>query len=1028
MRVNGPIQHFTSVDLKGVLVPDGMMATHPYAAKGAASDYCTYIMGLLNFSPQKYMPVTWHVVCAAVIVTIFVAVYVYYTREWARLRKMVERCYDSCGPSFKNSVAGDIQTGCLWCAGVDQVELDHFDKDYQEDVITVLCCANNCSRCFWSGKPLWMVVNMDGSYFYTAYSQIREALNKTKDTVMTNTKFAKSNRVTSLGVSGFLKAKLQYGWVAIAAMALNSELCRVVDKEAVEQGVKNTNFETPDATLNVTAFTDESMPYLIRQLPEAERENLIHVKDGYGIVGYMTAGSLVKLRKDVTHEWKEFDQMDLNQIRRDAFIEEYHGVRDWAGTSEAHEYLLRTKRPMQAVVIGPYCKDSYIASKHSKCLTDALSGRHYTDDGTKTYAIPSKYQKLLLTYTRKMLDVVKQVSDERKHMMQHHENADGKPTSPQDFNFSNGDVEPIDMCAGKWAEKRKMSAADFITHIERDAKKKKGDKGNRMVEEIELLKKSMGYDQPESDRYQATKRSVFVKLNEVLGKVKPRMIVSGGDEACMLHTLDCFTAEALIFACAFFESRSVKHADGEELRDRFAERLAEFQWAMSNDYGRFDSTLSTQIRELVENFFIRGMLTELSLNTDCPNLRNALADRLKGTLVLNAPFWTAIIGNPGRESGDRGTSVLNYLTGIVVFCVLIHMEIVGRCKSHKNKIMWSNAPEGEEDEYAEHVIEMWFRGDKVGFDFFGEGDDNLPLFTDQFIGGIAGFSKSIVDRFVHHAAKMGLILEPQYVGGAAPKGEGLYPVQGVKGRVEFTSKIIKIYMPDKDMYRAAMIPKIEKFLKSISISFATTGDVQVIAMTKILSMMQNVIDVPLMFRYAMILYRYHFMKYKLHHNKSADVACRLDDELLNKNLGTFDAARLIKDLEGKEYAKEKSFSAMFKDMTTRHVEVQLRGGEKLHSAVAAAIMVECPDFTVEKQYEALVTMEKLYDQMEHDFRRVYSAAMRKSGVRAVTWETLVPHIDDYYAYLCSELNTAFRGYFCEVFWGSKPPAITLAGA
>ena len=1007
------------------------MATHPYGLGGeiygAASDYCTYIKGLSYADLQPYMPVAWHVVCAVVIVAILMAVYVYYTREWARLRVLVEKQFDACGPSFRSTVAGDAQSGCLWCAGVDQVELEHFDSDYAEDMITVMCCANNCSRCFWSGKPLWMKINMDGSYFYTAYSQIREAVNKTKDTVMTNTKFAKSVRITSLGVSGFLKAKLQYGWLAVAAMALNSELCRVVDREAVRQNSKDLDVEAPAFVPSGKNFVDGSMPYYIMQLPEAERENLVHVKDGYGIVGYVTQGSLVKLRKDVTHEWKEFDRMDLNQIRKDAFIEEYHGVRDWAGNSEAHEYLLKTKKPMQAIVIGPYCKDSYIASKHSKCLTDALSGRHYTEDGTKINGIPVKYQKYLMKYTKKMLDIVKAVSDERKHMMQHHENADGKPTSPQAFNFSNGDVEPIDMCAGKWASKRKVSAAEFITNIERDAKKCRGDKSNRIVEEVEMLKKSMGMDQPDCPRYQAARRSVFVKLNEVLGKIKPRMIVSGGDEACMLHTLDCFTAEALIFACAFFESRSVKHADGEELRDRFAERLSGFQWAMSNDYGRFDSTLGSQLRELVENFFIRGMLTEMKLNPDCPNLWNALADRLKGSLVLNAPFWTAIIGNPGRESGDRGTSVLNYLTGIVVFCVLIHMEIVERCKKQKNKIMWSNASEGDEDDYAEAIIDMWIRGEKVGFDFFGEGDDNLPLFTDQFIGGVAGFSKGITDRFVHHAAQMGLILEPQYVGGAAPKGEGLYPVHGVKGRVEFTSKIIKIYMPDKNVYRAAMIPKIEKFLKSISISFATDGDVQIIAMTKILSMMQNVIDVPLMFRYAMVLYQYHFLKYKLHYNRSADTLI-LDDELLNKNLGTFDAARLLKDLGGKKYNEEKTFSAMFKDLVEKHVDVQSRGDEKLHDAVAAAIMVECPDFSVDKQRDSLVALEKLYDQMEHDFRRVYSSAMLKTGTRTVSWEVLLPRLDDYYAYLCTELNTAFRGYFCEVFWGSKPNATTLAGA
>ena len=92
------------------------------------------------------------------------------------------------------------------------------------------------------------------------------------------------------------------------------------------------------------------------------------------------------------------------------------------------------------------------------------------------------------------------------------------------------------------------------------------------------------------------------------------------------------------------------------------------------------------------------------------------------------------------------------------------------------------------------ILELFLLGEEVGFDFFGEGDDGLPLFTNQFVGN---YHTTLADRFTEFAKEMGLILEPQYVGGAAPKGAGLYRVSGPKGRVEFKTRIIKIYTDDE---------------------------------------------------------------------------------------------------------------------------------------------------------------------------------------------------------------------------------------
>lgn len=1034
--MNGQIHIYHAVDLMGVSAPEGMMATHPTVGVcGAASALYNIGTGIsyLISVVQSYM--TWYVGATILMSLMLIGYYLYHTWNWRRLQRRANFVFARCGKNFESEVVGDVQHGCLHCAGVGEVTRDQFEEDYRDDIISVRCFANNCDDCYWAGKPLWISVNMDGKWFYTAYSQIRAAVNKCKDTVMTNIKFSKSNRVTSLNLStlggGFLQAKLQYAWLAITAMSTDKHLCYVEKSASADKKQAIGEQKQLDKKLlkgvQLKDWQTEQLPVKIIMLDEKQRANVIHVKEGTQIIGYITEGSTIKLRKDVTHEMKDFDQCDLNQIRTDAFIQEYHGIREGVGVNEATEYLFNSKKPAQAIIIGPYCKDSYIASKHSNCLTDALAGRHYTDDGSKMNTISRRHQKLLLKYTKKLLNYVVEVTKNRSKLLQEHEDKDGKPVSPQAFNFHNGDVEPMDMCAKSWSLLRKKNAAEFIAHIERDLMgKAKKEQKNRLQQEITQLKASLEIDQPESSRFQAFRRNVFVKLNEVLGKIKPRMIVSGGDEACMSHCLDSYTSEALIFACSFFESRSVKHADPEGLRDRFADRLKDFQFAMSNDYGRFDSTLGVQIRELVENTFIRGLLAELELHTENKALREALSDRLKGSLVLNAPFWQAIVGNPGRESGDRGTSVLNYLTGIVVFCVMIHLEIVDRCNKQRGTMMWSNAPVGDEEDYAENILDMWLRGDSTGFDFFGEGDDNLPMFTSQFIGSVDGYSKNITDRFVQFAKELNLILEPQDVNGKAPAGEGLYPVWGVKGRVEFTSKLIKIYSPDKGVFKALLVPKIDKFLKSISISFATQGDVQVIAMTKILSLMQNVLDVPLMYRYAAILYRYHFLKFKFRHGKIAD---QLTEKMLVDTLGSFDAARLTQDFDGKRYAQAKTFSAMYDDMSEKHTDIIVRGGENMHSAVAAAVCMECPELTPDKQWESLDALEALYDQMEHDFRKIYSCALRKKGYgRSVVWEDLDPLVDEYYAYLCAELNVLFRGYFCDIFWGSEPPAATLAGA
>lgn len=59
-----------------------------------------------------------------------------------------------------------------------------------------------------------------------------------------------------------------------------------------------------------------------------------------------------------------------------------------------------------------------------------------------------------------------------------------------------------------------------------------------------------------------------MKLNEALGKKKPRAMISTGDQGVALHLFDAAIFERLLFENPFFEARSMKHATPKEYANR----------------------------------------------------------------------------------------------------------------------------------------------------------------------------------------------------------------------------------------------------------------------------------------------------------------------------------------------------------------------------------------------------------------------------------------------------------------------------
>jgi len=394
------------------------------------------------------------------------------------------------------------------------------------------------------------------------------------------------------------------------------------------------------------------------------------------------------------------------------------------------------------------------------------------------------------------------------------------------------------------------------------------------------------------------KHTFFVKLNEALRKIKPRLIQASGDDGCMAHTFDAGFFETIMFGITMLERRSVKHAGPEHLRARLAGLLKPFMegFAISFDYGAFDSSNCIHkddprhsLKELIENKILKAMFGDDAEMSD--QTRHALEDRCKKFLRSKSAFWLLYTKTYGRESGDRGTSCLNFLVNLVLWLAIMGMESAYRktCEKHPSakeptdgEHPWINAfVQGME--YDGEIVDRFLRGEPCGFELVAEGDDGLWLFTSKFAAASPGGMSAMADRFHYWSCMQGTNLEPQDETGEA-KGEAR--VQRVQRRMEHCSRIIVPYWTDvterqkqvpakkgaarsasedskeaavskpRRVLRVALLPKMRKTIEAADITFGLAPGVELaeqtkmnIAFTKFASCAFNSIDDPLLFNY-----------------------------------------------------------------------------------------------------------------------------------------------------------------------------------
>lgn len=284
----------------------------------------------------------------------------------------------------------------------------------------------------------------------------------------------------------------------------------------------------------------------------------------------------------------------------------------------------------------------------------------------------------------------------------------------------------------------------------------------------------------------------FVKLNEAQehDKFKPRGISASNDPMQVLHLIDAALLERTLFDDPVFESRSIKHGNQETVDARMGRLMKRFAKgkSLSVDFGSWDSTLQNPIRDLLENTIVAEFLKGID---DGGNtlLGSCLADRLKKTLKATAGAATFVAEVFGRQSGDRGTSILNYLTNLcLAFGLAVALGTTDSPRRWYDSLLCNNSK----------------------LDFAAEGDD-LTLF---FSLALCGDEAALVNAFFKHYESLGLKPEPATFGGTATRVPSeclLCPTD----RLEFVSRLF-FFVDGK----CISIPKLSKTLPNVPVTFS----------------------------------------------------------------------------------------------------------------------------------------------------------------------------------------------------------------
>ena len=380
----------------------------------------------------------------------------------------------------------------------------------------------------------------------------------------------------------------------------------------------------------------------------------------------------------------------------------------------------------------------------------------------------------------------------------------------------------------------------------------------------------------------------FVKPNEALGKIKPRLIQHTGPQGTAASSLMNKTIEQMFFRLPYFVHRSIKGTDNSGVSERIRQFFNDYKAGgfASTDFGSFDSSVTDKctgdtdkpgLRRIIEEAIVKAIIKKFPDAYDFKNVDKARWKKRDRVLFDTITLLTEVLI---RHSGDGLTSVGNFaINWTVDRAIDFALESIFS--------MWDMRQYSLEEvlDYLTHLIdEPQFIKDvlervaakaerladtitrvskgqhvtKEDSEFLnGEGDDRVKGFRWAFIQRFetkdkknkdARESLGVMTSFMYTLA--GMSLEPQDRTGRVSAEKLIDKSQ----RIEYISRI---FVPIQDGKAMRSFPKLRKTFAAATVTFNVNDPFLTAAATKMLSIMMMCEQCPLQFPFYSLIFRFY---------------------------------------------------------------------------------------------------------------------------------------------------------------------------
>ena len=380
----------------------------------------------------------------------------------------------------------------------------------------------------------------------------------------------------------------------------------------------------------------------------------------------------------------------------------------------------------------------------------------------------------------------------------------------------------------------------------------------------------------------------FVKPNETLGKIKPRLIQHKGPSGTAMNSLMNKTIEEFIFRLLYFLLRSLKGTDHHGLNQRILAFFREYRDGgfASTDFGSFDSSVTDKCTGDTSKPGIRRIIEEALMNSiaskfpDSLDLKNAAGKRWKQKDKVLFDSLTLLTSVLIRYSGDGLASVGNYVINwtvdkvvdAIAEAIFTIWDWSGESLAEIMEALPTMLDEKKNIEKimefvkgkAEYITETIIREStgkpvkKPDAEFMaGEGDDRAKAYRWKFVqhfvcrdkrGKRAREVLGLVTALLYVAS--GMSLEPQDDTGRVSPEKLIDP----PNRIEFVSRI---FVPICEGTKMFSFPKLRKTFAAATITFNVADPYSEAAAMKMLSIMSMADQCPLQFAFYSMIFRYH---------------------------------------------------------------------------------------------------------------------------------------------------------------------------